>query len=53
MHLCLIGWKLRITLLANEDPTRLHIYLKSQGTCGQSSIFLFLAAPLYLFSLNL
>lgn len=45
---CLIGWRLRFTLLAGEGVRRLHFYLDSQGGCSQSAVFLFLAAPLCL-----
>ena len=45
---CLVGWRLRLALLAGEGLTRLHFYLDSQGSCGQSAIFFFLAAPLCL-----
>lgn len=48
--LCLMG--LRLTLLAGKGLTRVHFSLDSQGSCSQPVIFLFLAIPLCLLSLN-
>lgn len=47
---CLVGWRLSLTLFAGEGLTKLHFYLHSLGRCGQSAMFLFLAAPLGLFA---